>query len=255
MPDITPVYGLPFLERGDAPAIDTATEDLALSVETQLTRMDIVPTMQLFTASGTYTKPANLKAVRVRVIGGGGAGGASGTTNSTQGSAGGGGGGGEYCEAIIPASSLAATVAVTCGAAGAVSAGAGGNSSFGAHVIADGGSGGASSLVFAAGTALGGAGGTAGGGSFATIFRRAGQDGDMGRVQGGEPIPARGGASGLAYGAGAQQVNSINAAPGQGGQPFGGGGSGGVGRANATAQPAQNGGGGATGGVIVENIF
>lgn len=245
MPDITPIYDLPFLELGDAPDLAAGTENLAVAVEAELVRMDTVPTLQAFTATGPWNKPANLKAVRVRVIGGGQPGGASGTTGAGQGSAGGGGGGGEYAEAVIPASALPASVTVTCGAAGSAS-------SFGPYVIANAGTAGAASLVFAGGTANGGQGGTGGAGSFAPIFRRDGQDGDMGRVQGGEPIPARGGSSGLAYGAGGQQTNTILAGPGQAGQPFGGGGSG---AACRPSQAAQNGGAGATGGVIVEHIF
>jgi hypothetical protein len=252
MANTTPLYGFPYLELGDPPDLASGTEDLATAVETKISAMTTTPTQVLFTANGTYTKPANLKAVWVRVIGGGGAGGASGTTGVGTGSAGAGGGGGEYAEAIIPAATLAATVAVTCGAAGAVSAGAGGASSFGAHVIANGGSGGATCGVASGVVAAGGAGGTGGAGSFGTIFRRNGQAGDMGRVQGGEPIPSRGGNSGLAYGAGAQQASSINAVAGQGGQPFGGGGGGGTCR---PSQSAQNGGAGATGGVIVVNLF
>jgi hypothetical protein len=211
------------------------------------------PTVQIFTASATWTKPTGLKAVRVRVIGGGGAGGWSTTTVASQGSAGGGGGGGEYAEAPIPAASLAATVAVTAGAAGVASAGNGGASSFGAHVIANGGSGGGNCAAFNAGVAVGGSGGTGGAGSVAVIFRRNGADGDNGRVQGGEPIPSRGGSSGLAYGAGAQQASTISVGgPGQGGQTFGGGGSGGICRPSHTG---QSGGNGATGGVLVECFF
>ena len=54
---------------------------------------------QVFTSSGTWNKPANLKAVRVRLVGGGGTGGARGTYGSgktTYYGGGAGGGGGYY---------------------------------------------------------------------------------------------------------------------------------------------------------------
>lgn len=40
MADTTPTYGLPFLELADAPDLASATEDLALAVEDELTRID-----------------------------------------------------------------------------------------------------------------------------------------------------------------------------------------------------------------------
>lgn len=82
--------------------------------------------------TGTFTVPAGVTAVRVRMWGGGG------------GSAGGGGG---FALKIITGLSPAATIAVTVGAAGG---GAGGTSSFGAYVSATGGaSGGAGGQVLA----------------------------------------------------------------------------------------------------------
>ena len=135
MPGTTPVYGFRYQLLSDAPHGPNLGLQGFTDVENKIVTMDTASTMQFFTVSGTWNKPANLKAVRVRVVGGGGAGGASGTTGAAQGSAGGGGGGGEYAEAVIPAATLGATVAVTVGAAGAVSGGAGGTSSFGAHEI------------------------------------------------------------------------------------------------------------------------
>lgn len=40
MADTTPTYSLPFLELADAPDLASATEDLALAVEDELTRID-----------------------------------------------------------------------------------------------------------------------------------------------------------------------------------------------------------------------
>lgn len=115
-------------------------------VEAQLQRLDGQPVVQVFTGSGTWNKPAGCKYVRVRVVGGGGAGGGSQATVAGQQSLGGGGGSGGAAESIIGAGTLAATVAVTVGAAGtgvsAGTGGSGGTSSFGTHVIATGGIGG-----------------------------------------------------------------------------------------------------------------
>lgn len=95
---------------------------------------------QAFTSSGTWTKPAGATIVRVQAWGAGGGGGDGGGSQ-----AGGGGGGGAYAEAWFLASDLAATVAVTVGAAGTggqpggIASTNGGNSTFGAHLTAYGG--------------------------------------------------------------------------------------------------------------------
>ncbi|MGB3900444.1 MAG: hypothetical protein WA973_18055 [Mesorhizobium sp.] len=94
---------------------------------------------EVFTASGTWTKPAGLPPdalIRVQVWGGGGGGGGRK-----------GGGGGGYSEGVFLASSLSSTVIVTVGAGGAnASTGAnGGTSKFGEYVAASGGIGGSNS--------------------------------------------------------------------------------------------------------------
>jgi|11BtaG_2_1085332.scaffolds.fasta_scaffold02474_6 hypothetical protein len=95
---------------------------------------------QVFTSSGTYTKPSGIKLIKVYVTGGGGGGaGGDGGTNS-----GGGGGAGGTAIEIIDVSSLSSTVAVTIGAAGSGGSGgsngsSGSTTSFGSYCSATGG--------------------------------------------------------------------------------------------------------------------
>lgn len=97
--------------------------------------------VQVFTASGTWTRPAGITKIVVEVVGGGGGG--SGEGASTTGS---GGAGGGYSRKIIDVSAIP-SVSVTIGGGGAGGATAGGStggtSSFGAHCSATGGGGGA----------------------------------------------------------------------------------------------------------------
>lgn len=93
----------------------------------------------VWTADGTWTKPANAKMVSIQLWGGGGSGGV-GQNDGT------GGGGGEYREWEIRADQLASTVTVTVGLGGTAVATAGnsngntgGTTSFGSHLVAIGG--------------------------------------------------------------------------------------------------------------------
>lgn len=106
------------------------------------------PLLQIFTSSGSYSKPDGLKFIEVIVIGGGGGGGGvSGDNVSYYAAAGSGGGGGASIKRIF-ASALSISETITIGAggsggaAGANNGSAGGTSSFGAHCSATGGDGG-----------------------------------------------------------------------------------------------------------------
>lgn len=194
--------------------------------------------LTVFTANGTWTKPANLKAVIVKVIGGGGNGGAA-TGQSPGGTAkaptpgytgaGGGGGSGGYSEKRILASALGATETVTIGPAGSTS-------SFGTHATATGGAAGA------AGANSAGAGGAGGLGASGDINSR-GSAGTTGFMS------YNGGIGGSSvFGGGAAATGGVGA----NGGPYGGGASG----AFRGASTGTNAGGtGASGVVIIEEYF
>ena len=89
------------------------------------------PTVNVFTANGTWTKPAGCTTVYIECIGGGGGGGGGRGGDNTSGDNGGGGGGGAMARGIFAADSLESTLSVYVGVAAA--GGAGGDSSNGVN--------------------------------------------------------------------------------------------------------------------------
>lgn len=116
----------------------------------------LLPNVQLFTASGTFTVPRGVTLVYVSGCGGGGGGGAS----SDPGNYPGGGGGGAACVRTPVTVTPSASVTVTIGAAGTAgnesAGGAGGATSFGSAISLPGGLGGEIATPSGAG-GLGGA--------------------------------------------------------------------------------------------------
>lgn len=205
---------------------------------------------QIFTASGTWTRPTACRAIQFQMVGGGGGGGGVDNTSSGHYGVGGGGGAGETVIHFIENPSASYSVVIGSGGAGGVATGGSGGvtTSFGALTALGGGGG--SSLASNTLTVLtaGGSGGSGGAGTVDVRFP--GQPGAMGvAVSTGRLISGDGGPSSLGGGAQGRNVASANGLTPTG---YGGGGSGGA-RAGAVA--TSNGGAGAPGVVIVWEYY
>lgn len=210
-----------------------------------------------FTSNGTWTKPAGLSYIRLRMVGGGGAGGGAATTAAGQSSMGGGGGGGCAAEGIFEAVGLPPTVAVTVGSGGSGASGAaggdGGTSLFGSLASASGGSGGAFRTASAVPHGVeGGNGGTTVTGSGMIEF--AGDAGETGwGSDNGLGISGGGGSSHFGGGGRGRRTTSAGQGlTGSAGDLYGGGGAGSI-NSGSTSQRA--GGAGRVGVVIVEEFY
>lgn len=221
------------------------------------------PTVQTFTASGTWTRPTGCRAVRVTCVGGGGGGGGCPLAASTASSGGAPGGAGTEASAWLNVEAISsASVTVGAGGAGGASGSAsvgtnGTASSFGAYLTAPGGGGApaglASATTFGLNTVAvsGGAGGAAASAaSGAQILAEAtGQSGGRIYRTAAKFIDQNAGGSTRFGSGGAGRVTSGAGNPGTGY------GSGGGGAAAFAGGAAAAGGDGADGIVIVEEFY
>lgn len=207
-------------------------------------------TVQIFTASGTWTKPAGCTAVLAEVIGGGGGSGGVAATIAGQISVSPGAGSGGYSRKLITAPGATETVTIgaggAAGAAGNNNGSTGGTTSFGAHCSATGGvhsNGGAATAANA--NTTGGAGGVGSGGD----LNIKGQAGDTSLGHGSNALlcPGVGGASHYG-GGGAAGLNAVGTVGGN----YGGGAGG---SSNAASQSDRAGAAGAGGLVIVTEYY
>ena len=202
--------------------------DAALTIDTsgRVIGAGGLKSMQVFTSSGTWTKPAGISTIKVYCTGGGGGGGGHGTTDDL-GAAGGAGGTAIKIYDVTSTSSVAVTVG-TGGAGGTTTndGSAGVASSFpgpGQTITGNPGGGGADGN---AGAVLGGSGGTATGGDLNLIGGDGGNgfDQDVATSSGYLSSYAVGG--GTFWGGGARSASHTTVA--RAGQNYGTGGGGGT---------------------------
>lgn len=229
---------------------------LMLGPSTNWKVLERVPNIQIFTSSGTYTKPPSCSVITSIGVGGGGGGGGGrkGASLSSR-SGGGGGAGGGWAIEVIAASLASTTESVTVGAGGAGGAGATSNDSNGSA-----GSAGTSStfgsLMRAAGGAAGGAGQTTGGAGAAGV-QSGGTGGEGNAASSGPSAGSRGDRGGSGGGGGGAIGTSDNlrvpmaggdvsqqAAASGGGGTAGAGADGGNGSAVTANRPVGGAGGG-----------
>ena len=126
--------------------VDDATDVLQYTIDDIPCSGGGLASVQIFTASDTYTPIAGLVTALVEVVGSGGAGGGAFISNTTECFVGGGGGAGGYAAEVLTATDIGASQTVTIGTAGAGAAAAvggnGGACSFGGLISASGGIGG-----------------------------------------------------------------------------------------------------------------
>lgn len=241
-----------------------------LGSSSAITSSNATPVVQTFLTSGTYTPTAGVKFAIVEMVGGGGGGGGALAGSAANVGSGSGGGAGGYIKAILTASQIGTSQAVTIGAAGAAGAntgaiaGTGGSTTFGALLTASGGLGGdgfagggflayataggnGGGFTITTGTDNGSATGSQGGGGFATVVSTAmahssgcGASSKLGQGASGRASAASNATNGTLIG------NAAGANTGGGGGGANGGG---------TGSTATTGGAGGTGKVIITEFF
>ena len=220
--------------------------------------------VQVFTASGTWTKPAWSTVVQVEAIGAGGGGGSGARyTSGTATSGGAGGGSGGRTNATFPASVLGATETVTVGTGGGGGAAVTANTTFGTAGIGGGNTTFGTTVRVRAGGAGGGGGGstspsaagTSGGGTLTGVSGGAGASGAAGAASSNSNgSPTSGGAGGgvtttpaFTAGGNAGYVNAIGTTATSGGLTAGSAGAvSTLPGLTGTALPGYGGGGGAS---------
>lgn len=230
----------------------------AATAAAQQALLPSAPTKQIFTSSGTWSKPSGCKYIKATIQGGGGGGGYVKPSDVSRGASGGGGGSGGCVIKWLDVTSIS-SLAVTVGAGGAggtsSGGGSGGTSGLGtSHTYgkADGGAGGAGSTTGNAGvyTVPGGAPGAASNGD----INCGGNGGDAGfmleAAQGlsgaGAPSPFGGAARAK------RQWGNGATIPGDNASGYGSGGSGAI---ATTTTSSANGGAGGAGIVIIEEFY
>jgi len=249
--DIKPI-NFKTVDQTDQPASlfqDNVTRAFAqISVEQK--KIPITVNTIVHSANAVWTKPENLVAVKVTVIGGGGGGGGSAATGVGEGAnAANGGGGGTSIKTIL-AKDLGRTVSVTVGAGGTAAAagnnagGTGGTSSFGTHCQATGGTGGGGGA-----NTTGNAASSGGNGGIGTSgdINFSGTGGTNGRVLAGSVLAV--GLSGSSFFGGGIRPGATSA--GTQPDPYGVGGTG----ATASASTAARAGGAGSVGIVYVEEF
>ena len=202
--------------------------------------------VQVFTASGTYTRSAGCRTVIAEVIAGGGSAGGVGAAGASTLGASSGGGGGGYSMRRVAAPGSTETVTVGAGgaatSAAAVTGNTGGTSSFGSWCSATGGAGGSGASPSSEGASAAMSAGGAGSGGDLNLM---GDAGGIGLWKNG--LYAIGGKGGMAARGGGGGVG-MNVSPGGSGANYGGGGGG---SANNNSGAGVSGAAGAGGAVIV----